>query len=168
MLYLFHPCHKNRDFSFFTKGNNLDDISDFFKFNKNNKFLSKPRINLSYDSEFETQIQDILKDDFYFSCDLLLFSKNFYEKSKDYLNEDCDFFQCLLRGQPSEIYALYIKNEFDIKNYDKNKNNRKIFRDINKSHLYAVTDDFINFIKREKFLINYLELREEFIIKLLG
>lgn len=110
----------------------------------------------------------LLKDDFYFSCDLLLFSKNFYEKSKDYLSEDYEFFQCLLRGQPSEIYALYIKNDFYIKNYDKNENKSKIFRDINKPHLYVVIDDFIDFIKKEKFLINYLELREEFIIKLLG
>ncbi|WP_128580565.1 hypothetical protein [Neisseria flavescens] len=78
-LYTIFPQKNiNVDFSFNLKGNNKDSILDYFKFNIDDSFLKKPRINLTYDGEFESQLSEILDADFYshlqgFYC----FQKNF-------------------------------------------------------------------------------------------
>ena len=75
---IFPPKNINVDFSFNLKGNNKDNISDYFKFNIDDSFLKKPLINLTYNDEFEFQLSEILDADFYFSSSgILLFSKNF-------------------------------------------------------------------------------------------
>ncbi|OSI28867.1 hypothetical protein BV913_11530, partial [Neisseria dumasiana] len=105
---IFPPKNINVDFSFNLKGNNKDSILDYFKFNDDDIFLQKPRINLTYDNEFETQITTILNADFYFSSSgILLFSRNFFEIAHDKLKEDALFFPCLINNTPSDIYALY-------------------------------------------------------------
>ena len=57
----------------------------FFILDDGSKFLKKPRINLTYDDEFKTKINEIMNCDFYFSSSgLLLFSHNFYILMNDY------------------------------------------------------------------------------------
>ena len=164
-LYTIFPQKNiNVDFSFNLKGNNKDSISDYFKFNIDDSFLKKPRINLTYDDEFESQLSEILDADFYFSSSgILLFSKRFLEISQDKLKEEALFFPCLINNTPSDIYALYIKNSIDFLDNNsldcyKDISYKYIFRDKLKPYIYGVTDEFKKMVIENNLKMQFLEL----------
>ncbi|UOO85451.1 hypothetical protein [Neisseria dumasiana] len=164
---IFPPKNINVDFSFNLKGNNKDSILDYFKFNDDDIFLQKPRINLTYDNEFETQITTILNADFYFSSSgILLFSRNFFEIAHDKLKEDALFFPCLINNTPSDIYALYIKNSISFLNNKsldcyKDMSSKYIFRDEKKPYIYGVTDKFKEMVIENNLKMQFLELYDK-------
>lgn len=85
---IFPPENIDIDFSFNLKGNNKDEIIDYFKFNSGDSFLKKPRINLTYNNEFESYVSTILNTDFYFSASgILLFSGRFFKITQEKLKE---------------------------------------------------------------------------------
>lgn len=142
---IFPPRNINENFSFNVKGNNEEDIFNFFLLDDGSKFLKKPRINLTYDDEFKTKINEIMNCDFYFSSSgLLLFSHNFYILMNDYLKDDCIFFPCLFNNEPIDIYALYVKKKMHINDVRSSiiNNNLYIFKDINEPYVYRVTENF--------------------------
>ena len=74
-FYTIYPSeHVDRDFSFYLKGNQ-DKVVDYFKFNDSSTgFLKNPRINMTYDNDFEGNLDEILNTDFYYSASgILLF-----------------------------------------------------------------------------------------------
>lgn len=160
---IFPPKSSNVDFSFNLKGNNKDSILDYFKFNIDDNFLKKPRINLTYD-EFEFHFSEILDADFYFSSSgILLFSKKFLEISQDKLKEEALFFPCLINNTPYDIHALYIKNSIDFldnKFLDcyKDISYKYIFRDKLRPYIYGVTDEFKKMVIENNLKMQFLEL----------
>lgn len=163
-LYSLYPQRTNTSFAFYLKGNNIDTIRDYFVYNETTDFLKKPRINLTFDTTFGKIIPDVLAKDFYFcSSSLWLFSSNFYEKANTFLQDDGQFFECLLNNEPCGIYTFYIQHSANLENifHDKETTSAKILRDINEPYSYAVSQEFVDFCKKNKFKINYFPFSEK-------
>lgn len=128
---IYLPEYIDRDVSFDL--NREKEITvDYFKFYLSDIFLKNPRINLDYDNIFSDQLNEILETDFYYSSSgILLFSKRFFNEMKEVLADECDFYQCYVRNQEADIYAMYIKR----------KNNLLDEDDFIKNNL--VVDDFL-------------------------
>lgn len=61
---------------------------------------------------FSDQLNEILETDFYYSSSgILLFSKRFFNKMKEILEDECDFYKCYVRNEEVDIYAMYIKRK---------------------------------------------------------
>lgn len=158
---IFPPRNINKKFLLNIKGNNEEDIFNFFTLDDGERFLRKPRINLIYDNEFEVKIDEIMNSDFYLSSSgLLLFSHNFYISMRDYLKDVCIFFPCLLNNKPSNIYALYVRKKECINNIKSNLLNNEllIFRDINEPYIYRVTENFKILSERSNLKMIFLEM----------
>jgi hypothetical protein len=114
-FYTIYPSENvNPDFSFDVKSRQ-EKIIDFFKFDEDTGFSKYPIINLTFDDDFKTEINLILKTDFYFSSSgILLFSQDFLDKVKNEIEKECNFYRCEINGQVSNIYAMHIINK---KNY---------------------------------------------------
>ena len=167
-LYTLYPYSAHEEFSLEIKGNNIEIIEDYFKFDLNKNFLEKPRINLTFENSFSYKIESILShDDFYYSSSgVLLFSERFYLASAEYLKNEGAFYPCLVNNNSSEIYAFYIKNRKDIFNLlqeEVENVNFNIFRDIEKTYIYAVSEQFVRFIKDKKLNIKFLKFTENYI-----
>ena len=166
-FYTIYPSeHVNRDFSFYLKGNQ-DKVVDYFKFNDSSTgFLKNPRINMTYDNDFEGNLDEILNADFYYSASgILLFSKNFYEKLKDELASECDFFRCLVNNTEVDIYALYIKNTVNILDDDekiietKSIDSTFFLKDKSKPYIYMVTEKFVKLVEENKLEMQFLDFK---------
>lgn len=164
-FYTIYPSKNiDRDFSFDLKGNQ-DRVLDFFKFGDSHSgFLKNPRINLTYDDDFNIELDEILNTDFYYSSSgILLFSKRFYERLNADLSSECEFFQCLVNSIESDIYALSIKNKVNI--LDENEkiggditfDINYILKDEKKPYIYMVTDNFVKMVKDNKLKMQFLE-----------
>ncbi len=152
-----------RDFYFDLKGKQ-EIIIDYFKFDLSNQFLKNPRINLDYDNIFSDQLNEMLEKVFYYSSSgILLFSKRFFNEMKEVLAEECDFYQCYVRNQEADIYAMYIKrknNLLDEDDFIKNDlviDDFFIVRDTDKPYIYVVSKKFVDTINKFKFKMNVLE-----------
>lgn len=152
-----------RDFYFDLKGKQ-EIIIDYFKFDLSNQFLKNPRINLDYDNIFSDQLNEMLEKVFYYSSSgILLFSKRFFNEMKEVLAEECDFYQCYVRNQEADIYAMYIKrknNLLDEDDFIKNDlviDDFFIVRDTDKPYIYVVSKKFVDTINKFKFKMNFLE-----------
>ncbi|KQF78703.1 hypothetical protein APC23_11035, partial [Acinetobacter baumannii] len=68
---------------------------------------------------FSDQLNEILDTDFYYSSSgILLFSKRFFNEMKEVLADECDFYQCYVRNQEADIYAMYIKRKNNLLDED--------------------------------------------------
>lgn len=137
---------------------------NYFKFDLSNQFLKKLRINLDYDNIFSDQLNEILETDFYYSSSgILLFSKRFFNEMKEVLADECDFYQCYVRNQEADIYAMYIKrknNLLDEDDFIKNDlviDDFFIVRDTDKPYIYVVSKKIVDIINKFKFKMNFLE-----------
>ena len=163
-FYTIYPSeYIDRDFSFDLKGKQ-EIIVDYFKFDLSNQFLKKPIINLDFDNIFSDQLNEILETDFYYSSSgILLFSKRFFNEMKEVLADECDFYQCYVRNQEADIYAMYIKrknNLLDEDDFIKNDfvvDDFFIARDNDKPYIYLVSRKFVVIVNKFKFKMNFLE-----------
>ena len=163
-FYTIYPSeYIDRDFSFDLKGKK-EIIVDYFKFDLSNQFLKKPIINLDFDNIFSDQLNEILETDFYYSSSgVLLFSKRFFNEMKEVLAGECDFYQCYVRNQEADIYAMYVKrknNLLDEDDFIKNDlviDDFFIVRDTDKPYIYVVRKKFIDIVNKFKFKMNFLE-----------
>ncbi|MBD0444021.1 hypothetical protein HPQ31_06770 [Acinetobacter nosocomialis] len=163
-FYTIYPSeYIDRDFSFDLKGKQ-EVIVDYFKFDLSNQFLKNPRINLDYDHIFSDQLNEILETDFYYSSSgILFFSKRFFNEMKEVLADECDFYQCYVRNQEADIYAMYIKrknNLLDEDDFIKNDlviDEFFIVRDTDKPYIYVVSKQFVDVVNKFKFKMNFLE-----------
>lgn len=163
-FYKIYPSeYIDRDFSFDLKGKQEIAIN-YFKFDLSNQFLKKLRINLDYDNIFSDQLNEILETDFYYSSSgILLFSKRFFNEMKEVLADECDFYQCYVRNQEADIYAMYIKrknNLLDEDDFIKNDlviDDFFIVRDTDKPYIYVVSKKIVDIINKFKFKMNFLE-----------
>ncbi len=163
-FYTIYPSeYIDRDFSFDLKGKQEIAIN-YFKFDLSNQFLKKLRINLDYDNIFSDQLNEILETDFYYSSSgILLFSKSFFNEMKEVLADECDFYQCYVRNQEADIYAMYIKrknNLLDEDDFIKNDlviDDFFIVRDTDKPYIYVVSKKIVDIINKFKFKMNFLE-----------
>lgn len=153
----------DRDFSFDLKGKQEIAIN-YFKFDLSNQFLKKPRINLDYDNIFSDQLNEIFETDFYYSSSgILLFSKRFFNKMKEILEDECDFYKCYVRNEEVDIYAMYIKrknnslDEDDFIKKDLVTDDFFIARDTDKPYIYVVSQKFVDIINKFKLKMNFLE-----------
>ena len=162
---IYPPEYVDRDFSFNIKGNN-NRVIEYFKFgNLESGFLRRPIVYLIYENIFEKELPNIMSSDFYYSgSGILLFSKKFYDEFHDILSIECEFFECLVNENKSDIYALNIKKYTNLLDNNGNfncdlSNEIKFFaRDINEPYFYVVTQDFLNLIGNE-FKMQFLELK---------
>ncbi|HEN9575567.1 hypothetical protein KWE68_03780 [Acinetobacter baumannii] len=163
-FYTIYPSeYIDRDFSFDLKGKQEIAIN-YFKFDLSNQFLKKLRINLDYDNIFSDQLNEILETDFYYSSSgILLFSKRFFNEMKEVLADECDFYQCYVRNQEADIYAMYIKrknNLLDEDDFIKNDlviDDFFIVRDTDKPYIYVVSKKIVDIINKFKFKMNFLK-----------
>lgn len=163
-FYTIYPSeYIDRDFSFDLKGKQEIAIN-YFKFDLSNQFLKKLRINLDYDNIFSDQLNEILETDFYYSSSgILLFSQRFFNEMKEVLADECDFYQCYVRNQEADIYAMYIKrknNLLDEDDFIKNDlviDDFFIVRDTDKPYIYVVSKKIVDIINKFKFKMNFLE-----------
>ncbi|AMX18961.1 hypothetical protein IEC338SC_1825 [Acinetobacter pittii] len=139
-------------------------VIDYFKFDLSNQFLKNPRINLDYNNIFSDQLSEILETDFYYSSSgILLFSKRFFNKIKEILEDECDFYKCYVRNEEIDIYAMYIKrknnllDEDDFIKKDLVTDDFFIARDTDKPYIYVVSQKFVDIINKFKLKMNFLE-----------
>ena len=163
-FYTIYPSeYIDRAFSFDLKGKQ-EVIVDYFKFDLSDNFLRNPRINLDYDNIFSDQLNEILETDFYYSSSgILLFSKRFFNKMKEILEGECDFYKCYVRNEEADIYAMYIKrknnllDEDDFIKKDLTTDDFFITRDTDKPYIYVVSQKFVDTINKFEFKMNFLE-----------
>lgn len=163
-FYTIYPSeYIDRDFSFDLKRKQEIAIN-YFKFDLSNQFLKKPRINLDYDNIFSDQLNEIFETDFYYSSSgILLFSKRFFNKMKEILEDECDFYKCYVRNEEVDIYAMYIKrknnslDEDDFIKKDLVTDDFFIARDTDKPYIYVVSQKFVDIINKFKLKMNFLE-----------
>jgi len=163
-FYTIYPSeYIDRDFSFDLKGKQEIAIN-YFKFDLSNQFLKKPRINLDYDNIFSDQLNEIFETDFYYSSSgILLFSKRFFNKMKEILEDECDFYKCYVRNEEVDIYAMYIKrknnslDEDDFIKKDLVTDEFFIARVTDKPYIYVVSQKFVDIINKFKLKMNFLE-----------
>lgn len=163
-FYTIYPSeYIDRDFSFDLKGKQEIAIN-YFKFDLSNQFLKKPRINLDYDNISSDQLNEIFETDFYYSSSgILLFSKRFFNKMKEILEDECDFYKCYVRNEEVDIYAMYIKrknnslDEDDFIKKDLVTDEFFIARVTDKPYIYVVSQKFVDIINKFKLKMNFLE-----------
>ncbi|MBD1225714.1 hypothetical protein IDM32_18730 [Acinetobacter seifertii] len=63
-------------------------------------------------------MNEILETDFYYSSSGIFFSKRFFNEMKEVLADECDFYQCYVRNQEADIYAMYIKRKNNLLDED--------------------------------------------------
>lgn len=163
-FYTIYPSeYIDRDFSFDLKGKQEITV-DYLKFDLSNQFLKNPRINLDCDNIFSDQLSEILETDFYYSsCGISLFSKRFFNKMKEILEDECDFYKCYVRNEEVDIYAMYIKrknnllDEGDFIKKDLVTDDFFIARDTDKPYIYIVSQKIVDIINKFKLNMNFLE-----------
>jgi hypothetical protein len=167
-FYTIYPSENvNPDFSFDVKSRQ-EKIIDFFKFDEDTGFSKYPVINLTFDDDLKTEINLILKTDFYFSSSgILLFSQDFLDKVKNEIEKECNFYRCEINGQVSNIYAMHIINKKKLletnNTINKNINQDDFFicKDISMPYFYLITEKFVNMVKEKKLKMNFLEYSEK-------
>ena len=143
-----YPKYADRKFAFFIKGQ--ERATDFFKFDLNDKFLKYPILSLDYDTEFEDEMLNVFKDDYYYTASgIMLFSKN-VSNILSVMDQNSTFYSCHVKNNPVDIFALYKNVELQ---------SEYVIRDPTESTSYFFSELFINLIEENHWNINYYELK---------